>query len=99
MKYAYAVFGGAAAGLLAGYLSACTPAQQAAAMQHSTTAAKFGACAMNVLAEVEAQRLHDIREEERRAEEEVAEINDAARKPSSSTSAEIEKVLKDGAAK
>jgi len=77
-------------------LGGCTPEHRAAAMQHSTTAAKFGACAMNVLAEEEAERLRKVREEERQAEEEAANVAEAAREHPPSVKEEIEKVLRDG---
>jgi hypothetical protein len=54
---------------------------------------------MNVLAEQEAERLRKVREEERIAEEEAANIADAAREHSPTTEQAINEVLKDGASK
>jgi hypothetical protein len=75
-------------------LSSCTPEHRAAAMEHSTTAAKFGACAMNVLAEEEAARLRAVREQERIAEEEATNIADAAREHSPDTKSELDKYMR-----
>jgi hypothetical protein len=99
MKWLALMFLSALAGMTAGYLSGCTPAHRDLVAQHSTTAAKFGACAMNVLAEEEAARLRAIREEERIAEEEAANIDDAAREHPGSVKEEIEKVMRDGGTK
>lgn len=77
----------------------CTPAHRELVEQHGTTAAKFAACGMNVLAEVEAERLRKVRDEERLAEEEAANIADAAREHSPTTAEEVEKVLRDGGTK
>lgn len=88
------LLGGAAIVAMGLAFSGCTPAHRELVEQHSTTAAKFGACAMNVLAEEEAARLRAVREEERRAEEEAANIADAAREHSPTTAEEVEKVLR-----
>lgn len=93
-----ALFGGGlgiATAVLVGFLEGCTPAHRDLVAQHSTTAAKFAACSMNVLAELEAERLHAIREEERQAEEEAANIADVAREHPGSVSQEVDKVVRD----
>lgn len=95
--YVFLVLGSALAGVVLALLAGgCTPAHRELVAQHSTTAAKFAACGMNVLAEVEAERLRKVREEERQAEEEAAEIADAAREHSPTTEEEVEKVMRDG---
>jgi hypothetical protein len=99
MKWLALMFISALAGMTAGYLTGCTPAHRDLVAQHSTTAAKFAACGMNVLAEEEAARLSAIREEERIAEEEAANIADAAREHPPSVKEEIEKVMRDGGTK
>lgn len=83
-----------AGGLTLAALTGCTPAHREFVEQHSTTAAKFAACGMNVLAEIEAERLRKVREEERIAEEEAANIADAAREHSPTTQEEVNKVLR-----
>lgn len=95
MKWALLIFGSALFGALLGFLvTGCTPAHRELVEQHSTTAAKFAACGMNVLAEIEAERLRKVREEERAAEEEAANIADAAREHSPTTEEEVNKVLR-----
>jgi len=96
MRWAFLVFGSALLGaVLAMTVPGCTPAHRELVAQHSTTAAKFAACGMNVLAEIEAERLRKVREEERLAEEEAANIDDAAREHPPSVKEEIEKVMRD----
>lgn len=90
----FAAIAGAIGGLTLAALTGCTPAHRELVAQHSTTAAKFAACGMNVLAEEEAARLRAVREEERRAEEEAANIADAAREHSPTTEEEVNKVLR-----
>jgi hypothetical protein len=91
---AIAALVGTILGLSLASLGGCTPAHRDLVAQHSTTAAKFAACGMNVLAELEAERLRAVREEERRAEEEAANIDDAAREHPPSVKEEIEKVMR-----
>jgi MarR-like DNA-binding transcriptional regulator SgrR of sgrS sRNA len=95
-----AVFASAICGAVLAFLtSGCTPAHQATAMSATYTGTRIAACVQSVLAEEEQARALAHRLAETAAELEAEEIRSAALEHSPTTNEEIDKVLKDGAAK
>lgn len=94
---------GAVGGLtLAAVQSSCaTPSQDLLdkAAQHTLTGTRIAACVESVLAEEDRARELAHRLAETAAELEADRIRSAAREPSSETSQEIDKVLRDGGTK
>jgi hypothetical protein len=102
-RYALAAMLGLLTGITAGYLSGCTPAQQATATSAGVLSAKIGACVQAAIAEEEERRARDARLAEIEAEQEAERIREetaeAAREHSPTTKEEIDKVLRDGGTK
>jgi hypothetical protein len=99
MKWLALMFISALAGMTAGYLSGCTPAQQQSAMSATYTGTKIAACVESVLAEEEQARALAHRLAETARELEAEQIRSAVREHPGSVKEEIEKVMRDGGTK